>query len=181
MLFKQLPALPAISSLPRPSALPTPASAKALVKKIPMALARKAAIVPFSLQKKLLSKVMAQAFQEPLEDGDFEFLENKWMKVEISDIGLCWFFSYGEDGNLIVSDYEIENASIRGNLKEFIQLASRSEDPDTLFFQRKLMIEGDTEIGLEVKNLMDAVDHDSLPPLLKLIITKGSGLANKLF
>ncbi|MEH6812021.1 MAG: SCP2 sterol-binding domain-containing protein [Motiliproteus sp.] len=181
MLFKQLQALPAISSLPRPSALPMPPSPKELVKKIPMALARKAAIVPFSLQKRLLSKVMGQAFQEPLEDGDFEFLKNKWMKIEISDIGLCWFFSYSEEGHLIVSDYEIENASIRGNLKEFIQLASRAEDPDTLFFQRKLMIEGDTEIGLEVKNLMDAVDHDSLPPLLKLILTKGAGLANKLF
>ncbi|OMH32067.1 SCP2 domain-containing protein [Motiliproteus sp. MSK22-1] len=181
MLFKQLPALPSLSSLPLPSSLPTPPTAKELVKKMPLFLAKKAAWVPFGIQKSVLLKAMEQAFQEPLEDGDFEFLEGKWMKVEITDIGMTWYFSYSEEGKLIVSNQENENASIRGNLKEFMLLASRSEDPDTLFFQRRLMIEGDTEIGLEVKNLMDAVDHDSFPPLLKLIMTKGSGLANKLF
>ncbi len=178
MLLKQIPALPALPALP--TSLPVPPSPTELVKKMPLFLARKAAKVPFGIQKNVLLKAMEQAFREPLEDGDFEFLEGKWMKVEITDLGLRWFFSYSDEGKLIVSDYENEDAGIRGNLKEFILLASRSEDPDTLFFQRRLMIEGDTEVGLEVKNLMDGVDHDSLPPLLKLIITRGSGLASKL-
>ncbi|MCW8884309.1 MAG: SCP2 sterol-binding domain-containing protein [Motiliproteus sp.] len=180
MLLNRLPPLPALGTLPRPSALPLPPAPIQLAKKLPMLLARNAGRLPFGLQRTVLLKTMEQAFKEPLEDGDFEFLEGKWMKVEISDINLCWFFSY-EDEQLIVSDNEIENAGIRGNLKEFILLASRQEDPDTLFFQRRLMIEGDTEVGLEVKNLMDGVDHDGFPPLLKLIITRGSGLANKLF
>ena len=34
----------------------------------------------------------------------------------------------------------------------------REEDPDTLFFNRKLQIEGDTELGLITKNLLDSVD-----------------------
>jgi predicted lipid carrier protein YhbT len=34
--------------------------------------------------------------------------------------------------------------------------AHQEEDPDTLFFQRRLVIEGDTELGLQVKNLMFA-------------------------
>ena len=34
----------------------------------------------------------------------------------------------------------------------------REEDPDTLFFNRKLHIEGDTELGLITKNLLDSVD-----------------------
>ena len=88
--------------------------------------------------------------------------------------------SLDEIDGLIVSPDELETATIRGNLKEFILLASRSEDPDSLFFQRRLMIEGDTEVGLEIKNLMDAVDHDSLPPLLKLILTRGTPLLQKL-
>ena len=181
MLLKQFPTLPRLSSLPMPASLTKLPSPGEVARKIPLLLARNAARIPFGVQKSLLLKVMEQAFQEPLEDGDFEFLEGKWMKVEITDIGMTWFFSYSEEGGLIVSNYELENASIRGNLKEFMLLASRSEDPDTLFFQRRLMIEGDTEVGLEVKNLMDGVDHDSLPPLLKLIITKGAGLGNKLF
>ena len=32
----------------------------------------------------------------------------------------------------------------------------RLEDPDTLFFSRRLVIEGDTELGLALKNALDA-------------------------
>jgi O2-independent ubiquinone biosynthesis accessory factor UbiT len=42
-------------------------------------------------------------------------------------------------------------------------IAARKEDPDTLFFQRRLKIEGDTELGLEVKNLIDGIDIEQLP------------------
>jgi len=31
-------------------------------------------------------------------------------------------------------------------------------DPDTLFFSRRLTIDGDTELGLLVKNALDAID-----------------------
>lgn len=49
---------------------------------------------------------------------------------------------------------------ISGNLNDFWQLASRCEDPDTLFFHRRLAIEGETEAGLYLKNLLDAMDFD---------------------
>lgn len=41
-------------------------------------------------------------------------------------------------------------------------LALREEDPDTLFFSRRLRMEGDTDLGLLVKNTLDAVDWDAL-------------------
>ena len=47
-------------------------------------------------------------------------------------------------------------ATIRGGWREFLCLATRREDPDALFFQRRLVIEGDTELGLTVKNLLDS-------------------------
>ena len=46
----------------------------------------------------------------------------------------------------------------------FYQLLQRQEDPDTLFFNRRLSIEGDTELGLMVKNTLDALDPDILHP-----------------
>jgi len=49
---------------------------------------------------------------------------------------------------------------IRGSYDDFWRLASRSEDPDTLFFQRRLTIEGETETGLMIKNLLDGLDYD---------------------
>ena len=48
------------------------------------------------------------------------------------------------------------------NLSAFLQLLSRQEDPDTLFFNRQLTIEGDTELGLIVKNMLDAIDWSAL-------------------
>jgi predicted lipid carrier protein YhbT len=36
-------------------------------------------------------------------------------------------------------------------------LATRRVDPDTLFFERRLLIEGDTETGLRLKNVLDAI------------------------
>ena len=45
----------------------------------------------------------------------------------------------------------------------FLQLVARQEDPDTLFFNRELLIEGDTELGLVVKNMLDAVEWPKLP------------------
>ena len=49
---------------------------------------------------------------------------------------------------------------ISGTLEDFWLLATRREDPDTLFFSRRLCIEGDTETGLHLKNLLDALDYD---------------------
>ncbi len=49
---------------------------------------------------------------------------------------------------------------IRGALADFIALASGAEDPDTLFFARRLVLEGDTAHGLYLKNLLDAWEFD---------------------
>ena len=43
-------------------------------------------------------------------------------------------------------------------LSAYLQMVSRQEDPDTLFFNRRLSMEGDTELGLIVKNSIDALE-----------------------
>ena len=45
---------------------------------------------------------------------------------------------------------------VRASLSDYLALALRTEDPDTLFFSRRLVIEGDTELGLVVKNALDS-------------------------
>lgn len=58
---------------------------------------------------------------------------------------------------------------IRAALRDYLGLALRREDPDTLFFTRRLVIEGDTELGLIAKNALDAVDWDALPAPLRCL------------
>ena len=41
---------------------------------------------------------------------------------------------------------------------DLLLLATRRADPDMLFFDRRLVIEGDTETGLLLKNLLDAIE-----------------------
>ena len=52
------------------------------------------------------------------------------------------------------------NVTLRGKLAAFRVLALRREDPDALFFDRRLAIEGETETGLLVKNFLDAFEFD---------------------
>jgi predicted lipid carrier protein YhbT len=53
------------------------------------------------------------------------------------------------------------DVAIAASMRDFLLLARRIEDPDALFFARRLLIEGDTALGLRVKNALDALD---LPP-----------------
>ncbi|MEF1283310.1 SCP2 domain-containing protein [Vibrio sp. M250220] len=129
-------------------------------------------LLPQSVQKKALLEGLKTVFKEALEDGDFEFLEDKWLKVEVKDMQLSWLISY-QDEQLVVGDKSVkEDVLFGGNLNDLVLIAGRKEDPDTLFFQRRLTIEGDTELGLEVKNLMDSVDLDSLPKAVQTLLNQ---------
>lgn len=146
-----------------------------LVKTAPDILAFPVALLPFFVQKKLLGDLLVLLFKEAIEDGDLEFLKNKWLKVEVTDLKLTWFLSFSEDRLLIKKHTEQVDVSFSGDVNELILIAGRKEDPDTLFFQRRLTIQGDTELGLEVKNLLDNIDFDNLPDLAKQAIQGFSG------
>ncbi len=127
---------------------------------------------PFIVQKKIGEKVLQLLMAEQIEMGDFDFLQDQWLKISVNDMGLNFFLSFQED-RLILSNQIVQaDVSFSGDAKEFILLASRSEDPDTLFFQRRLMIEGDTELGLYIKNSIDGIDFDNWPDWLNQTIKK---------
>ena len=52
--------------------------------------------------------------------------------------------------------------------RDLARLALRLEDPDTLFFNRRLLIEGDTDLGLRVKNMLDAVELEAATATMPL-------------
>lgn len=134
-----------------------------LVKTAPNVLALPSSLLPFFVQKKILSEFLPRLLKEAIEDGDLEFLEDKWLKVEVTDLKLTWFLSFADDKLVIAETSPQVDVTFSGDVNELILIAGRKEDPDTLFFQRRLSIQGDTELGLEVKNLLDNIDFDSLP------------------
>ncbi len=129
-------------------------------------------LLPKALHNRALLESLKAVFSEALNDGDFEFLTGKWLKVAIKDMELAWFISF-RNGQLVVAEHSVqEDVSFSGNLNDLVLIAGRKEDPDTLFFQRRLQIEGDTELGLEVKNLMDSVDLGLLPKPLQILMNQ---------
>lgn len=155
-----------IFSFPRP-ALPRPPAL--LLSNLPRMLRGPVRHTPFVLQRLVTESLLQRIFKEAIEDGDFDFLENRCVKLEISDIGLHWHIGY-QANKLRLLKFAHADVVIRGDLNEFLLLASRQEDPDTLFFQRRLVIEGDTDLGLEVKNCLDGIEMDSLPAYLQKIL-----------
>lgn len=138
-----------------------------LVQQAPSFLRFPVKLVPASLQQKAMLEALKRVFHEALDDGEFEFLEGRWLEVHVRDIDFKSYISFDHDKLVVRSDIETPDVRFSGNLNDLVLIAARKEDPDTLFFQRRLLIEGDTELGLEVKNLMDSVDLDSLPTALR--------------
>lgn len=149
----RLPVIPRLPLPPRPSQI---------VPILPRILLKPVRHAPFILQRLVLEAALKHVFAEAIQDGDFDFLSNKHLKVEIRDVKLCWYFSFN-GRHVTVARHARADATISGELREFLLLVSRREDPDTLFFQRRLQINGDTELGLEAKNILDTIDLDNFP------------------
>lgn len=138
-----------------------------IVRQGPNLLGKPLKFTPFALQRQVLEQMLSWQFRQALEEGDLAFLESRWLKIEVRDVGLQWFMTQ-RDGRLVVSHDETPDVSFSADANDLILIAARKEDPDSLFFQRRLRIEGDTELGLYVKNLMDAIELEAMPGPLRI-------------
>ena len=126
-------------------------------------------LTPFALKRQVLEQVLSWQFSQALADGELEFLDGRWLSIHVRDIGLKWYSSV-ENDKLIVSQNAEADVSFSADASDLLMIAARKQDPDTLFFQRRLVIEGDTELGLYVKNLMDAIELDQMPKALRVML-----------
>lgn len=101
-----------------------------------------------------------------LPEAELSLLEGKLFRVRINDTGGEASYTY-RDGMFrpLFRAGREPDLAFAANLSAYLQLLARQEDPDTLFFNRELEITGDTELGLVVKNMLDAVEWPSLPRL----------------
>jgi len=101
-----------------------------------------------------------------LPESELKALEDKLFRVRVLDTGgeANYTFRNGLFRPVFQAQREPDLA-FAANLSAYLQLLARQEDPDTLFFNRELEITGDTELGLIVKNMLDAVEWPALPQL----------------
>ena len=116
--------------------------------------------LPGPVHSELLSRLFNHLLKGQYMRDQLDDLEGKRLVIRISD-------SNTELGFLLrgrrlqrchAGSWDVR---ISGRLESFWLLASRAEDPDTLFFNRTLALEGETEAGLYLKNLLDSFDFDS--------------------
>lgn len=99
-------------------------------------------------------------------------LRGKQICLRILDANIMFYFTLDQHGIKSMQASPTPDLSISANTYDFMQLALRKEDPDTLFFSRRLLMEGDTELGLLLKNTLDALELPAadwrtlLPPRL---------------
>jgi predicted lipid carrier protein YhbT len=101
-----------------------------------------------------------------LPESELTALDDKVFRVRVIDTGAEASFTY-RNGMFrpIFRVVREPDLAFSAHLSAYLQLLARQEDPDTLFFNRELEITGDTELGLLVKNLLDAVEWPTLPKL----------------
>ncbi|WP_434930270.1 ubiquinone anaerobic biosynthesis accessory factor UbiT [Shewanella sp. HL-SH5] len=123
------------------------------------------AIIPKRFKREVITKLINLALEKQLSAGEMDFIAGKWLGIKVLDIGLDFAISISQviQPKVVVRELNQTDVTFSGNMPELLLIASGKEDPDSLFFQRKLLIEGDTELGLEVKNLLLAIELASLP------------------
>ena len=81
----------------------------------------------------------------------------KLIRLHVSDAGVTLTLRVTPRG-FAPSGAANPDLTLTATAQDFLALALRREDPDTLFFSRRLVMEGDTEFGLLVKNSLDALE-----------------------
>lgn len=116
--------------------------------------------IPDKIHTRMLSRFGGHLLQGQSITSRLDFMEGKILKLSITDTGNCWQFIVRNNRLLDDKINSVADVHIQGDLRTFLLLATSNEDPDSLFFSRKLSIEGNTEDGLYIKNLIDAMDFD---------------------
>lgn len=122
-----------------------------------------------SVARRALEPLLNRVFMQALADGALEGLETGKLALHADDLDVELGFTV-RNGRLEISTAENADARIAGPLAAFIWLAAREADADTLFFHRHLVMEGDTALGLAIKNVVDATDLSTLPAGLRAML-----------
>jgi predicted lipid carrier protein YhbT len=87
-----------------------------------------------------------------------QMLVGKKLRLRVTDAQWAFDFEWKNGRFVACQNQAVADLTISASAHDFVLLARRQEDPDTLFFSRRLSMEGDTELGLLVKNTIDAIE-----------------------
>ncbi|MDO5668361.1 MAG: SCP2 sterol-binding domain-containing protein [Alcaligenaceae bacterium] len=133
---------------------------------LPSWLAKVVSKLPSKPPRFILVNTLNYMLKRDLLPADMSYFSGRKFEIDVLDAGIKVRFSANDDQFIDAVFSEEPDLRLSANSVDFMRMILRKEDPDTLFFNRKLHIEGDTELGLVTKNLLDSVEWPSLPEKL---------------
>lgn len=107
------------------------------------------------------SFALAQALNRvllPRIPGDArELLSNQAVEIQVTDMGLRMRVELVGSGFRMASARGEAKLRILAPAASYLRLLRGDDDADRLFFERALVMEGDTEMGVALKNTLDAI------------------------
>lgn len=129
---------------------------------IPQSVSALISLLPQYPHSLIFTRAVNLALGDRLRDEVWQPLHGKRVCIRVRDAGIAFHFTLDARGMVARHAVDRPDLAISASAQDFFLLALRREDPDTLFFSRRLLMEGDTELGLLVKNTLDAMEF---PPL----------------
>ena len=125
---------------------------------LPGWLARIGRHLPALPPRLILVQTLNQMLRRGLLPADMTQFAGRHFQLDVLDLGISIRFS-ADTQRFTAENYPgAPDLRLAANSADYLRMILREEDPDTLFFNRKLQIEGDTALGLATKNLLDCVD-----------------------
>lgn len=90
-------------------------------------------------------------------------LSGRVVELLVDDLGLCFRLIAQPGGLRPAPGGQAATLRLRATARVYWRLLQGQDDPDTLFFDRSMVMEGDTEYGLLLKNTLDAVGPPQWP------------------
>lgn len=142
---------------------------------IPNLLSFPLRLIPNEVHSQLLVRAFNTILKQPLHHNELNDLRGHHINIQVTDLRVSFHFTVVGGKFKVCSPYQHADVVIAGATRDIFSLITRQEDSDTLFFQRRLKLSGNTELGLRFKNVFDAIDIDALyiPALVKKILKAG--------
>lgn len=133
-------------------------------------------LIPDAVHTAVLARICNHLLRGQAIATRLKELDGRSLCIHITDASSHFYFQI-QGERLQPARHRQADVTIHGRLNDFWLLATQREDPDTLFFNRRLCLEGDTDTGVHIKNLLDALEFDWEAHFRSLF---GGGIASKL-
>ena len=105
----------------------------------------------------ILARVLDRMLLPRLPSDAHEVLSNRTVEILVTDLGVRVRLQLGADGFRVAPANSVTDLRILAPAASYLRLIRGEDDADRLFFERALIMEGDTEMGVVLKNTLDAI------------------------